>query len=373
MHAPRGAVPPQEPPPPAAPPWRGVSQGTALFLGLFILVRLWRNAESSGSDLLAWWIDVRPCPPGAARALLAVAAMLLILFAVMPRLSVARKRLTLLAVVSLFALAAWNAYLFFSLLERKEIATGFPVPFAVHWGAMLAVIFPGLNAAAGVSSNPARDLFVGLLAFALCAVGLPLAQIAGYGLHEHRREADAIVLFPVRDRESAAKQPTESDGGKTPADAGKTEPRPLGARETQALELAARAYRDRLAKTVVVLHEAGHQQLQHAEELRLRLVQAAVAEADIVLDTGGNKSPDKLRTAVETLKRRGIARPLVIDEYHRLLRIRLVCKNNGIDAATVPIPGASRGKVTWEDLQEEVQALWVHSLRPPRAFEKTEP
>ena len=71
-------------PEPDPPGWLAVSRGVAIFVGFFCLLNLAGELFHPGFDANIWWIDLRPIPMQAVRAILALAGLLLLIFGAHP-------------------------------------------------------------------------------------------------------------------------------------------------------------------------------------------------------------------------------------------------------------------------------------------------
>ena len=142
---PTWTVPPRQPAVPARPKapraakavekqepgWlrTGAARGVAFFLGTFTLLNLAAELHSH-FDANQWWIGFDPLPGIVRKLVLLAAAVMLLCYAVMPRCSPERRRVTMSLIEVLFIVLAWNIVNFYAGRPRQ-------VEYA-HAGAVLA-------------------------------------------------------------------------------------------------------------------------------------------------------------------------------------------------------------------------------------------
>jgi len=330
---------------PAAPAWLAVARGGAFFLGAFTLLLLLGEIRGLRADSHMWWIDLRPCPAPVARGFLGLTGALLVLFAIYPSMPRFVRRLATLCVMIFFTVSLWNAFGYYEQLRTGTLQTAIPISFSLHVAACLAVVLSGLISDRGSSAHPGRDLFLGLLTFALCAVGFPLAQIFCQGTVESLRPSDAAVVFAC-----------DLPRGEEAAPA-------LEAR----VETACRLYAEKRVRMLILTGGPGPDGLHQSEIMRRGAIQRGVPEADLIPETSGTNVEGAVKGTIDQLRRNDAAAALVVSDYYLLPRITLWYHLLGTDVETVPATGFAEPR-GWrrqrEEITREIGALWLVYLRP---------
>jgi hypothetical protein len=174
-----------EPRPAAA--WVAVCRGVALALGTIAWLNLLSELRRGGVAVNLWWIDLPPVPRPLATLGLMFSAVVLIAFAVFPRMPRGVRLCGAVLVLGLFGLAVRHA------LATSGASDG--LPFSLHIAAALAVVLAGLLTGPRPIGRPWRDGSIAAVAFSVCVLGFPLAQMWCFGQCDQRRRADAALGF----------------------------------------------------------------------------------------------------------------------------------------------------------------------------------
>jgi hypothetical protein len=178
-----------------------VGRAIALFLGGFTLLNAIGGICNPHFDANIWWIDLRAIPNDASFTFLVVVGILLVWFAIRPRLSTWRWRLTLGAVAIITLIAAINSAMFYVYFARGQFNSGFPIPFSLLLIIAAAIVARSTFVAQSHKMQPPRSRFhttYFTATFLFCMVLFPIAQMYCFGETDYRRPADAIVVHPPR-------------------------------------------------------------------------------------------------------------------------------------------------------------------------------
>jgi uncharacterized SAM-binding protein YcdF (DUF218 family) len=325
-----------------APLWVAASRGVAAFLGAFALLNVLGEMRHPGFDANLWWIDLRPLPPSAARAALALAGMLLLAFGVFPGLWFRWRRATLATLGLLLAASVWNTASYYRLLRAGDLHSGPAVPFSMHVSACLIVILAGVRAMRGTSCRPRQSVLVGSLAFAICLLAFPLAQMQCFGHSDYRRPADVIVVFGCH---------VNADG--TPSDA-------LADRVTTACRL----YHDGLASRIIVSGGPGPGEIHETDAMRKLALAHGVPPQAIEADRDGVNTAATVANTARLCRDQSHGRILAVSHAYHLPRIKLCYRRAGLEVFTVPaVQEQPLQRQTWYCLRE-MAALWWYYGRP---------
>ena len=126
------------------------ARGVALFFGLFALVNLVGELRAPGFDQNIWWLDLRPLPAGVSAALLGIAGVLLVWWALRPAAPGWRRVLTAGVLAALAIVAFRNGLTFYNVWRDGLIRPWLGVPVLVRAGARAAAsVVGGRGADAG--------------------------------------------------------------------------------------------------------------------------------------------------------------------------------------------------------------------------------
>ena len=180
--------------PQTGPCWSaGVARGFALFVGLFAALSLLGKLRTPAFDANLWWIDLRALPGWLADGLIALLAILLIIWSGRGR-STARLRVPLVGLLVVFGVGTLaNAGVFWSLLAQGRIHASVPVPLSLVFSFALLFVAWHIRRDTGVTHRPAQWITA-----AFCFAIFPVLQCVGFGKTDYRRTADAAVVFGAR-------------------------------------------------------------------------------------------------------------------------------------------------------------------------------
>lgn len=320
----------------------GMVRGMAMFLGGFTLLNLVGELRASGFDANEWWIDLRVLPAGLADGVLAVAGVVLVMFAVRPLRTAAERVVTRMVLWGLVGATFFNAVVFWVLVWRGEIRPGVVVPLSAVICAALAVLL------AASAQKEARRLggggrFVAMLSFAVCMVGFPVAQMYCYGKTDYRRPADAIVVFGAR---------TYADG-----------------RPSQALadrvRTACGLYNAGLARVMIMSGGPGDGAVHETEAMRRMAMELGVPGDAILMDKEGLNTDATVKNTVPMLEKMGAQRVLAVSHFYHLPRVKMTYERAGkMVVFTVPAEETYPLMMLPRYMAREVVALWGYYLRP---------
>jgi vancomycin permeability regulator SanA len=316
----------------------GIARGLAGFLGTFSLLNILGEFYIPGFDANIWWIDFQPLPASARRLLLGIAALALIGFALRPKISTTRLRITiaLLALALIFVLG--NIVQFYLLLAESRLGADFPVPFSLFIGVALVAIMYGLNRSDRVAGR--KVTASAAITFVLCMILFPLMQIFCFGKTDYRRPADAAVVF----------------GAKAYADG-----RPsivLADRVRTACEL----YRMGLVHTLIFSGGPGDGAVHETESMRRFALKLGVPDSAIVRDEFGLSTQETCANSEAIFRRMGIRRVLAVSNFYHLPRIKMTYQRERREVYTVPAEETYMFSTTPFQIAREVLALWAYYL-----------
>lgn len=320
-----------------------VARGIALFLGVFSLFNLLGEIRSPGFDANLWWIDLRPCPLKAARVILAISSVLLILFALRPVLPPPLRVAALLCVVTLLAVSTYNTTTYYSLLRKGTIHTSLALPFSIHVTICLALILVGLRLRVPEVAT-ARQAFLGATTTVFCLIAFPLAQMYCFGRTDYRRPADAIVVFGCKVNANNRPSWALYDRMKTACD----------------------LYSAGLADTIVLSGGPGEGESHETDAMKEIALAAGIPEEKILIDRDGLDTAATVRNTTPLLRQHELRRVLAVSHFYHLPRIKLTYRKAGMDVYTVPAKETHPLKMMPFYLGREVAALWVYYFRPTK-------
>jgi vancomycin permeability regulator SanA len=334
---------------------RAIARGLSASLAGFALLNLFGETVSRHFAGNVWWIDLRPLPAPAARALLVIFAGVLLAFAIRPAAAAWRRYCTAGAVGLLGLCALWNALEFFALLGRGRIHSGFPLPMSLCIFAGLVLIFRNVlwPVAAPCPSQPAvatpprggprrvNRLIIAEVVLA-CCVGFPLAQMLCFGQTDYRRPADVIVVFGAR---------TYADGSASQA---------LADRVRTACEL----YHQGLADKIVFSGGPGDGPIHETQAMRHLALQAGIPETAIFCDPQGLNTAATVGNTVRLFRQLGVRRVLAVSHAYHLPRVKMAYLQQGWDVSTVPARETRTLRQIPFLMAREVVAFWAYYLRP---------
>jgi vancomycin permeability regulator SanA len=312
------------PRPPAAPAWKAVARGTAAFFGAFFLLELASETLLAATDANLWWLDLRPLDPRTVRAGLGLAGVLLVGFALHPRLPGPLHAACFLTVAGLIGAALWHAAGWVRLLAAGRVVSSVPVPFDVHVAACLFVVLAGLCVDRRRPHRPVRDAIVGVVSCAVCAAAFAAAQMVCRGRIDQRGPADAALVFGAK---------VLPDGRPTTALADR-------------VRTACGLHEAGLVRTLVLSGGPGPGDVSETEAMRRLAVAEGVPARDLLLDADGIDTRSTVRRAAERFGGSAADPPaldpprsatvLAVSHSWHLPRIRLLARRSGLEVRTVP-------------------------------------
>jgi vancomycin permeability regulator SanA len=317
-----------------------VARGFALFVGVYSLANSVATALSSKQTQDLWWIDLRFLPASVAFGVGVVCAVVLIAYALVPKIAGRRRALTLVACLTLSAAALQNVAIFYREWGAGTFAPGVVFPFSL----VMAVLFAVLGWA--VWTMRPKKLAVGdhiamISSVALLAVLFPLAQVAFFGSSDYRARADAAVVFGAR---------VLGDGSLSPS---------LRDRVQTAVEL----YDAGLVKHLVMSGGVGQSGVDETVAMRDAAEKAGVPASAIVRDPKGVDTDATVRNTTAIFKRRGMRRVLAVSQGYHLPRVKLAYLAAGWDVRTVPATEIVPIWGTPMFIAREVPAFWQYWAR----------
>ena len=310
----------------SAPAWVALARGVMFFLGFFALLSLLAELRQPAAYSDLWWLDLR-CPTPVARAGLALAAALLLAFAVRPTLPDALRRAAVALTLALLGLAIWRTLGFYSAVRAGGLRTELALPFSLHLAACLTVALAGLRAPAAADRLERGGRWLFAIGFLIGAFTFPLAQIHCLGRTDYRRPAGAVLMQ------------IEADEGSSRA----------------CLRTACDLLRDGLADELLLT--AIEDEAEPAEALRRRAIAEGIPAEQIRILEG--QAIAEQNSGIE-----GPRPILAVGHFYELPRLRLLWSRTGREVCTIPVPQArSASDVAWQ-VAREVGALWSCYLRP---------
>jgi uncharacterized SAM-binding protein YcdF (DUF218 family) len=310
-----------------------VARGLALFIGGFTLLNLVGDFRFAGPSANIWWIDFPLLPPLASKTLLAAIALVLIAYAVAPRVGPRRRAaaITLLCVAVLAAMS--NSAVFYRLLAKGSVVSTIPLPLSILIAAALITII------VAHFRRPDDRSFVFAATFVAASLTFPLAQISLFGVTDYRRPADLIVVFGAHARK---------DG--TPSDA-------LADR----VRTAAALYRAGLAPRLLFSGGPGDGAIDEPESMRRLARTLGVPDNAILLDSHGINTESTVRNTM-ALTRNQQARILTVSHFYHLPRIKMTFQRYGANVWTVPCDTSVLREMPFNLLREDA-AFWAYYIR----------
>lgn len=315
-----------------------IARALAFLLGSAILLNLVGRLIGSSFDANIWWIDFPPALRSSGSAILGLAAVLLLRFAVAPDMSGSLRWTAALLVGLLIAVALADAATFWSLVARGRIVSDFLFPFSMLVGIALGVIlFAVLR-----RSEPADLRIVPAAATVLVvAAAFPLAQMWCFGLTDYGRPADAAVVFGAR---------AYADGRPSPA---------LADRVRTAVEL----YRRGLVRKLVMSGDRGDGEIHETEAMRRMAVRLGVPADDIEVDLHGSNTQATVRNTVSLFQLAGYRRVVAVSHFYHLPRVKLCYQGAGFEVYTVPArESRTLCGMPWF-VAREIPSFWAYYLR----------
>ncbi|HEY0140133.1 MAG TPA: YdcF family protein [Thermoanaerobaculia bacterium] len=309
-----------------------MARGLALFLGGFTLLNVLGDLRSRAIGANIWWLDAAPLlPPLLATALMVLLGVILIAYAVDPKVGRIRRPIGIALAGFAAVIATINAVTFYMALSHGQIRTGLPVPLSLLVAIALAAI------AIAHTREPKRAPKAFAITFLLCAILFPIAQITFFGVTDYRRPADLIVVLGAR---------AYSDGS-------------LSIALADRVRTGCLLYTEGLAPRVLFSGGPGDGPVDEPEAMRRYAMSRGVPDAAILKDSKGLNTE---ATVVNTLALSNARRILVVSDFYHLPRIKMAFQRHGVDVYTVPAKPSTLAPMPYNLARESV-AFWAYYLR----------
>jgi uncharacterized SAM-binding protein YcdF (DUF218 family) len=311
---------------------------------VFSLLNVLGDLLSPGFDANHWWIDLRPIHSPAADIFLAASAVFLIAYSIRPALSAERRILTYALLGALLLITTWNAVVFYSLVIRRTIRSGFPVAFSIFVSGAIATVLLSLEERKKGRRRKAapRSTATSVVTVLICLVGFPFAQMFCFGRTDYRRPADAIVVFGAR---------VYANGMVSDA---------LADRVRTGCEL----YQAGLAKRIIFSGGPGDGDIHETEGMKTMALKLGVPAQAIILDADGLNTRATVGNTCAMFKDLGIRRVLAVSHFYHLPRIKMSYQRQDLEVYTVPAKESYKLTAMPYFMGREAAALWVYYLRP---------
>ncbi|MHC4119455.1 MAG: YdcF family protein [Planctomycetota bacterium] len=321
-----------------------VARGLALFLGAFSLLNVLGDLLSPGFDANHWWIDLRPVRSPAADIFLAASAFFLLAYSIRPVLSAERRLLTYAFLGALLLIATCNAAVFYTLVIRRTIRSGFPLAFSVFVAAAIGTVLISLGERQKGRRRKTHPLstVTSVVTVLVCLVGFPFAQMFCFGRTDYRRQADAIVVFGARVYASGRVSDALADRVRTGCE----------------------LYLDGLAERIIFSGGPGDGDVHETQAMRTMGLKLGVPAEAIVLDENGINTRATVHNTCGMFDNIGIARVLAVSHFYHLPRIKMSYQRQGREVYTVPAKESYTLTAMPYFVGREIAALWVYYLRP---------
>jgi vancomycin permeability regulator SanA len=316
------------------------ARGFALFVGVYSFANSVATALSSKQTQDLWWIDLRFLPAPVALGVGVTCAVVLIVYALAPKIAGRRRALTLVACLALSTAALQNVAIFYRAWGEGTFTPGVVFPFSLVMAALFALL------GWAVWTMRPKKLVVGdhiamISSVVVMAVLFPLAQVAFFGSSDYRARADAAVVFGAR---------VMGDGSLSPS---------LRDRMRTAIEL----YRSGLVKRLVMSGGVGESGIDETVAMRDAAEKAGVPASAIVRDPKGVDTDATVRNTTAIFERRGMRRVLAVSQGYHLPRVKLAYLAAGWDVRTVPATEVVPIWGTPMFIAREVPAFWQYWAR----------
>ncbi len=278
----------------------------------------------------------------AADIFLAAAAFFFIAYSVRPVLSAERRILTYAFLAALLFVSIWNAVMFYTLVIRRAIHSGFPVAFSVFVGAAIATVLISVGEQKSRRrKKPAlRSTVTSIVTVLICLFGFPFAQIFCFGRTDYRRQADAIVVFGARVYVNRRVSDALADRVST----------------------GCKLYRDGLAKRIIFSGGPGDGNVHETDGMRTMAIKLGVPAQAIILDKDGLSTQATVSNTCAIFKNLGIRRVLAVSHFYHLPRIKMSYQRQDREVYTVPAKESYTLTAMPYFVGRETAALWVYYL-----------
>ena len=318
-----------------------VARGLALFFGGFTLVNVVGALRTPSFDENLWWVDLRFVPRLVGLVALAMLAVTLIAYALLPRMPAWRRWPTVGLCLGFAAVTAWNGVDFYLTWRRGDIRPGVPLPLSfVLCAAFVFIAWAALHSPAQRRRRWAAAGVVLAIA-AVCVLLFPVAQVFFFGQTDYRRPADVAIVFGAQ---------VHDDGHPSTS---------LRDRVDTAVEL----YKAGLVKRVFVSGGVGDSGYNEALVMRDMAVKDGVRVEDVAVDSNGVSTNATVADTVPFFGGDGWRRIIAVSQFYHLPRIKLAYQRAGWDVLTVPARTSSPIPQTPGLVAREIPAFWVYYLK----------
>lgn len=313
-----------------------IARGVALFIGAFSAANMLVLARAGRFEDV-WWIDWSVLGPVPTYLLGPAAAVLLISFALAPRMRTWRRWATAAACVGLAIVAGINAASYLDALRSGVLFDAATVPFS----AVMATVFMALAAAVAVSresGGSTRAWAVVAVSALACAMVFPLLQVHFFGRTDYRRPADVAVVLGARVMDNGALSWSLKDR----------------------VDCGVALYRAGLVRRLIMSGGVGANGIDEADAMKRYAVASGVPEDAIVTDSHGVDTDSTVRNTARLIAGR---RALVVSQFYHLPRIKMAYRAAGVDVYTVPAPESRVITKTPLFVMREIPGFWVYWAR----------
>jgi len=318
-----------------------VARGLALFFGLFTLVGVVGSWRHETLDFTIWWVALPLVGWITSAVLLTLVGAVLAGYAVAPRMSVWRRRTTLIVMPAFAAVTAWNGVDFYLVWRAGEIRPGVPFPLSFVLCAVL--LFVAWAALRPPEPRRRRLAAAGVLVATavICVLAFPLAQVFFFGTTDYRRNAEVVVVFGAQ---------VHADG------------RPSTSLRDR-MDTAIEVYREKLVKKVLVSGGVGDSGYNEALVMRDMAVEAGVPPEDVIIDSAGVNTEATVRHSFPFFMKARRPEALAVSQYYHLPRVKLAYQGEGATVFTVPAGTSTPIPQTPRFVLREVPAFWLYYAR----------
>ena len=270
----------------------------------------------------------------------ALLAVVLIAYAVVPKMALWRKILTTVMCLAYAVFALVNAIEYYSLLNAGAFTTRFAVPFSlfIFAGFLLTGIIAWIF---DKHEDSIAEIIAGLTFALLGLLLFPLAQIYTFGLTDYARKADVAVVFGAR---------AFADGRLSTT---------LAARVDRGIEL----YHDGYVPKLLFTGGIDADGVNEPEMMRRYAIERGVDPAHIILDERGDNTDLSAQNTVPLFREMEAARVLAVSQNFHLPRIKMTYRAKGFNVLTVPAHTDYFLHETRRNLPRETVAFWAYWFR----------
>ena len=321
-------------------------RGWALFVAVFLAVGIVGVLRGRTLDPSLWLLDLHDVAWPIRLVGLAVAAMLLAAWALVPSTGRVRRWATGLACLLLTVLALRDVLGFASAVAAGGVRPFLPVPLslvvALAFG-VLAVAVLTSRAGAGLG---ARATAIGIGgALVGWGIAFPVAQMLFFGTTDYRREADAAVVFGARVYASGIPSQVLQDR----------------------IDTAVGLYKAGLVPVLVMSGGDGADGFNEAIVMRQTAIGEGVPADAVVVDGSGVSTEATVANMAALVAGGQVALPhgelIAVSQAYHLPRVQLAFASAGIDVLTVPANDPRFISEMPVLIGREVLAFWAYDLR----------